>query len=195
MALTRQGDPEAQKKNLKGDRSRKALSILSYPSLSFPSTDTMSTSGNVIAFGSATLNHYSDRQVFWDWLEVLEFLGFLQALIFDTVSTEESYPSRGGLAITVGATIQIWRRAIEDAFRGTVNIVRQRPLLLNSMWPLREAMAGMKLIARSTASAMELAKNEHYNSDMEADEPSLVAHGPHCLVYVVGFCHSQCLPD
>ena len=166
----------------KGTAREKPHSILPYPSLSIPSTDTMSTSGNVITFGSATLNQYSDRQDFWDWLEVLEFLGFLQALIFDTVSDEEHYPSRGGLAIAIGATIQIWRRAIDDAFRGTLNSTRQRPLLLNSMWPLREAMAGMNLIARSTAGAMELARNQIFNSDMGADEPSLVAHGPHCLV-------------
>jgi hypothetical protein len=142
-------------------------------------------SDNVIAFGSVRLNQYSDRQDFLDWLEVLEFLGFLQALIFDSVSAEEQeeqYPSRGGLAIAVGATIHIWRRAIVDVFQGNVSIIRQRPILLNSILPLRSAMASMDLLARSTASAMELARHQKYNSDMGADEPSLVAQGPHCLV-------------
>jgi hypothetical protein len=143
----------------------------------------MLTFGNVISFGSATLKQYSDRQDFLDWLEVLEFLGFLQTIIFDTAtSTEEPNPSRGKLAFIVGATIRIWRRAIEDAFQGTVSIIPQRPILLNSMWPLRSAMADMNLIASSAVTAMELAKQQRNNSDMGADEPSLVAHGPHCLV-------------
>jgi hypothetical protein len=117
MALTRQCGPEAPKKFKRGPQ--KPFSILPYPSLSVPSSPTD------IVFGSVRLNHYSDRQDFLDWLEVLEFLGFLQAFIFDNVSAEEQYPSRGGLAIAVGATMQIWRRAIEVAFQGTVSIIRQ----------------------------------------------------------------------
>ena len=139
-------------------------------------------SGNAIAFGSVTLNHYDDRQDFLDWLEVLEFLGFLQAVMFYAPRTDEPNPCRGGLSIVVGATIQIWRKAIVDAFTGPVSVIRQRPLLLYSILPLRSAMAGMALIARSTAGAMALAKKELFNSDVDTDEPVFVAHGPHCLV-------------
>jgi len=140
-------------------------------------------SDNAIAFGSVTLNEYSDRQDFLDWLEVLEFLGFLQAVVFYAPPTDEPSPCRGQLAIVVGATIQIWRRAIVDAFaRAPASVIRQRPLLLNSMFLLRPAMASMNLIARSTAGAMALARHQQYNSDMGTEEPNLVAHGPHCLV-------------
>ena len=152
-------------------------------------------SDNAIAFGSVTLTEYSDRQDFFDWLEVLEFLGFLQAVMFYAAPTDEPNPCRGGLAIVVGATIQIWRKAIVDTFGGPVSVIEQRPHLLNSiLLRIRPAMARMNLIARSTAGAMALAKGQRFNSDMGAEEPSLVAHGPHCLVYV-DFCHSQCLPD
>jgi len=141
-------------------------------------------SDNAIAFGSVTLNEYSDRQDFLDWLEVLEFLGFLQAVVFYAPPTDEPSPCRGQLAIVVGATIQIWRRAIVDAFdRAPVSVIEQRPHLLNSiLLRLRPAMASMKLIARSTAGAMALAKHQRFNSDMGTEEPNLVAHGPHCLV-------------
>ena len=140
-------------------------------------------SDNAIAFGSATLNEYSDRQDFLDWLEVLEFLGFLQAVIFYAPPTDEPNPCRGGLSIVVGATIQVWRKAIVDTFAGPVSVIEQRPLLLNSiLLKLRPAMASMNFVARSTAGAMELAKQQLYNSDMGTDEPRLVAHGPHCLV-------------
>jgi hypothetical protein len=71
-------------------------------------------SDNAIAFGSVALDHYSDRQDFLDWLEMLEFLGFLQAVMFYAAPTDEPNPYRGGLAIVVGATIQIWRRAIVE---------------------------------------------------------------------------------
>jgi hypothetical protein len=65
-------------------------------------------SGNAIAFGSVKLGKHDDRQDFMDWLEVLEFLGFLQAVIFYAPLTDEPNPCRGGLAIVVGATIQVW---------------------------------------------------------------------------------------
>ena len=155
------------------------LSIIPYPALPVP---LKSMSDTAIAFGSVELVEYSDRQDFLDWLEVLEFLGFLQAVMFSAFPTDEPNPCRGGLSIAVGATIQVWRKAIVDAFGGPVRVIQQRPLLMSSILLLRPAMARMKLIARSTAGAMELAKNQTFNSDMGAEEPSLVAHGPHCLV-------------
>jgi len=117
-----------------------------------------------------------------DWLEVLDFLGFLQAVMFYAPPTDEPNPCRGGLSIVVGATIQVWKKAIADAFGGPVRVIEQRPLLLSSILLLRPAMTSMNLIARSTAGAMALAKNQTFNSDMGAEEPRLVAHGPHCLV-------------
>jgi hypothetical protein len=69
-----------------------------------------------------------------------------------------------------------------DAFPGRVSVIEQRPLLLSSILQLCPAMARMNLVARSTAGAMALAKIQRYNSDMGAEEPSLVAHRPHCLV-------------
>lgn len=144
----------------------------------------MSTTKGPLAFGPHTLNHYSLKQDFFDWLEVLEFLGFLQALIFDAVpaDVEEHDASRAKLAIVVGATIPVWRRAIEDAFLGELAVSRQMPRLWRTVWPLREAMKGMKLVAESAVSAMELADKQKFITPEVADEPRSVIHGRYCLV-------------
>ena len=106
--------------------------------------------------------------------------------MFYATSTDEPNSSRGGLAFNDGATIQIWRRVIEDAFGGPVSSNRQKPLLLNSILPLSSAMVSVNLLAGSTAGAMELARQLNFSSIMGVDEPSIVTHGPPCrTAYIV----------
>jgi len=64
----------------------------------------MATSQEVLEFGR--LKHRCDRADFNDWLEVLEFHGYLQTYVMERVEPEVVDIPQAELAVVVGANIQ-----------------------------------------------------------------------------------------
>ena len=85
-------------------------SLENFPPISF-SFPSWRPSQEVLEFGR--LKHRCDRADFHDWLEVLEFLGYLQTFVLDDVKPEVVECITRELAVVVSANIQFWRASIE----------------------------------------------------------------------------------
>ncbi len=125
----------------------------------------MVTSQDVLEFGR--LKHRCDRADLHDWLEVLEFLGYLQTLILEDVEPEVVNIPRAELAVVVGANIQFWRASIEKGFLGMLYVVKQFVGLRASLERLRCALKKMGMIDPA-GSRMKPASTIRFISDGEA---------------------------
>ncbi len=142
-----------------------------------PILSTMATSQEVLEFGR--LKHRCDRADLHDWMEVLEFLGFLQTLVFESVEPEVVDIPRAELAVVVGANIQFWRASIEKGFLGTLYVVRQFVGLRASLERLRCALEKMEMIDPSAGIKMKPACTINFTSDNEAGAGSNELNSEH----------------
>ena len=73
------------------------------------------TPEKVLEFGRFA--HLYDRADFYDWLEVLEFLDYLQTIVQEAKPEVVDAP-REELVVVVASSIQFWKAAMEMGFLG-----------------------------------------------------------------------------
>jgi len=132
----------------------------------------------ILDFGR--LKHRCDRADFHDWLEVLEFLQYLQTVVQEGAKPDVVDTPREELADVIATSIDFWEARIEMGFLGVIWIIKQFVGLRQSLKELRCALEKMGMIDPA-GSPMKPAKNIRFISDVEAgagsDEP-LSEHFP-----------------
>ena len=123
----------------------------------------------ILEFGR--FKHRCDRADFHDWLEVLEFLHYLQAFVQEGAKPDVVDTPREELADVVATSIEFWEASIEKGFLGMIWVIKQFVGLHQSLVKLRCALGKMGMIDPA-GSRMKPAKNIRFISDGEAGASS-----------------------